>query len=80
MTTVKILKSERSIISEGLAQVCMEHGTSDIEGDDNYVNLSIDTDSAVIMFHLALFCGRKIQIVEFNSFIENCKKDKLISS
>lgn len=61
MTTVKILKSERAIISDVIAGYCVPHSFTDIEGDVFFVNLNIDTDSPVICWIIATSCGEKIQ-------------------
>lgn len=73
MTTVKILKSERAIISEGLAEWFMEHSITD-SFDPDHCDLRIYTDSPVVMFHLGMLCGGKIQIADFSNFIEERKK------
>lgn len=73
MTTVKILKSESSVISEGLAEWFMEHSFSDIPGDKLNINLHIETDSPVVCFHLAYLCGEKKQIQSFGNYIEKLK-------
>lgn len=61
MTTVKILKSERAIISDAIADFCVPHSFTDIEGDIFFLNLHIDTDSPVICWIIAMSCGEKIQ-------------------
>lgn len=61
MTTVKILKSERAIISDVIADYCLPHSFTDIEGDIFFVNLNIDTDSPVICWIIAMSCGEKVQ-------------------
>jgi len=62
MTTVKILKSERAIISESLADWLIEHSFTDIEEDTDDVELNIHVDRPAQIWHAARYCQERLKL------------------